>query len=1092
MSHSPTLLPGTSSAPATPGSWATAWTITGFLAVTVALSVTPGVPDDLRPLKLATDDQRSAAVARVFARPKMTLAEHERKLEGHVDDVVADGADSGAAEEQDLHDESRAATDLVALTASVPAPPAAEAEEAAPAIDRVAVVARVRGKRGELQQLRAQHTALRMPGSAINNPCIVKEAGSEGCEKSALEPFFATLDAIARGDADARADVVVLGNSLIASDHVTDVVRARLTEAFGDAGRGFLLPERLVKGVGRRVRTGEGSDGWLRHSFAQDPPFPEHVRFGFSGAVYEASVDGERSTFRADGANSARLFWLDTGAPLTLEVDGKAWLQVPAAAAGVVATQEARDVEIRLPPLAKQVKLVAGKGARVFGLALERDHRGVIVDTIGVPAASTKLYTESVDPALFVAQLKARAPTLNVVMLGGNETRALSWGTLDVATFGARLSVLLDNLAAAAPEASCLVVTPIDAGKTTAADDTLVTRPEINSIIAVQKQVAAAKGCAFFDLFEAMGGAGSLQRMREAQLVSDDLVHPTARGGDVLGQLFADAVLSAWSGATPQGERYAHRRPRQDASQPRFAGLSFPKRNSAGPVILGAEPTTTAPRPLSRFFARLKALERGESPRVAIGQFGASHTAGQTLTDRMRERLAARYGGAGRGFVAVGGASKRLVPGGVVRDIVGAFDIADGRDMVTGGALGMAGTKTRLLPGSRFTVGFCQGCPPTRRPRAGDDVVSMDPGTIQLAWLYTPDMGTADVWIDGERRATLTPSTRRRESDVQFLTLPVDHERAVLEVVTRSTPQPSSSSSENLPADALADSSSADSSDDAAGERMSPVGPVHLLGVVEEMDRPGIVLDAVGLPGTTGMTPQRWRQDMYAEEVRSRRYDLIVTAWGTNEVGISSLDDATYRHHFGATLTTLQSAAPDADCLIIGASDRFDHKAQGFVQAPNHELVERVQRELAAEHGCAFFSMREAMGGAGSMKRWVAEGLGLSDHVHFTKEGYVRLADAIIDDLLAAAVWQSDEARPASADSGVGEAGAAGAVVPPVGAVGGHPGQDQPMVPALDAVSAIKVGTTAQALPRTTMTATTTATTAPRRPQADEEARALP
>lgn len=1086
MSHSPTLLPGSSGPPPAPGARATAWTITGFLAVTVALSVTPGVPDDLRPLKLATDDQRTAVVARVFARPKMTLAEHERKLEGHVDDAVAESADNAAAEEQDLHDESRAATDLVALTASVPAPPAAEAEEAAPAIDRVAVVARVRGKRGELQQLRAQHTALHMPGSAIINPCVVKEADSEGCEKSALEPFFATLDAIARGDADARANVVVLGNSLIASDHVTDVVRARLTEAFGDAGRGFLLPERLVKGVGRRVRTGEGSDGWLRHSFAQDPPFAEHVRFGFSGAVYEASVDGERSVFRADGANSARLFWLDTGAPLTLEVDGKAWLQVPAAAAGVVATQEARDVDVRLPPLAKQVKLVAGKGARVFGVALERDHRGVMVDTIGVPAASTKLYTESVDQALFVGQLKARAPTLNVVMLGGNETRALSWGTLDEATFGARLSALLDNLAAAAPEASCLVVTPIDAGKTTAADDTLVTREEINRVIAVQKQVAAAKGCALFDLFEAMGGAGSLQRMREVQLVSDDLVHPTARGGDVLGQLFADAVLSAWAGATPQGERYAHRRPRQDASWPRFAGLSFPKRSSAGPVVLGAEPTTTEPRPLSRFFARLKALERGEEPRVAIGQFGASHTAGQTLTDRMRERLAARYGGAGRGFVAVGGASKRLVPGGVVRDIVGAFDIADGRDMVTGGALGMAGTKTRLLPGSRFTVGFCQGCPPTRRPRAGDDVVAMDPGTIQLAWLYTPDMGTADVWIDGERRATLTPSTRRRESDVQFLTLPVDHERAVLEVVTRSTPQPSSSSSSS--SDSLPAEASADSFDGGTGERMSPVGPVHLLGVVEEMDRPGIVLDAVGLPGTTGMTPQRWRQDMYAEEVRSRRYDLIVTAWGTNEAGIGSLDDATYRHHFGATLTTLQSAAPDADCLIIGASDRFDHKAQGFVQAPNHELVERVQKELAAEHGCAFFSMREAMGGAGSMKRWVAEGLGLPDHVHFTKEGYVRLADAIIDDLLAAAVWQSDEARQAS---GVGEAGAGGAGVAPADT--GHSGQDQPMVPALDAVSATRAGTTAQALPRTTMTTmTATTTTAPGSLQAEEEARALP
>jgi lysophospholipase L1-like esterase len=158
------------------------------------------------------------------------------------------------------------------------------------------------------------------------------------------------------------------------------------------------------------------------------------------------------------------------------------------------------------------------------------------------------------------------------------------------------------------------------------------------------------------------------------------------------------------------------------------------------------------------------------------------------------------------------------------------------------------------------------------------------------------------------------------------------------------------------------------------------------------------------------MTPQRWRQDLYGEEVRSRRYDLIITAWGTNEAGIGSLDAATYKHHFGNTLSTLQAAAPEADCLIIGASDRLDNKNGILIPAAAHELVERVQQELAVEHGCAFFSMRQAMGGPLSMKRWVKEGLGLDDHVHFTQEGYDRLGDMIIDDLLAAWRWRQEQA----------------------------------------------------------------------------------
>jgi hypothetical protein len=61
-----------------------------------------------------------------------------------------------------------------------------------------------------------------------------------------------------------------------------------------------------------------------------------------------------------------------------------------------------------------------------------------------------------------------------------------------------------------------------------------------------------------------------------------------------------------------------------------------------------------------------------------------------------------------------------------------------------------------------------------------------------------------------------------------------------------------------------------------------------------------------------------------------------------------------------------------------------------------------VQRELAAEHGCGFFSMRTAMGGPGSMHSWVQQGLGHEDRVHFTADGYKKLADLLIDDLLAA------------------------------------------------------------------------------------------
>ena len=963
----------------------TAITALGFLVGAALLASAPGVPAELRPVDLSDATARSAIFAKLVSRPRMTLAEHEKKLEGHVDvpDLhVADDADGALdpAEERDLLEEANGDDDLRALASLSRPPPAAEAEEAPP-VDRAAVIARGVRKSVERRAWRSheKHRLLQMPGAAIDNPCVERSpqrgGDDDGCVRTALDPFFATLDAIVRGDADARASVVVLGNSLIASDHVTDIVREDLQARFGDGGRGFLLVDRLSKIAGRRVRTGRGSEGWTVHHFAQDPPFAPGVRFGFTGALHEASVDGETTTWTLERDTRARLSWLDTGAGLRLTVDGAEVLRVPA---GSSPSGQAQSIEVRLPA-GKELKLVADNGARVFGVAVEREVPGVVVDTIGVPAASARLYVEGADPSLFVSQVADRSPALVALMLGGNETRGLAYGTITEARFEEKLVALLDRLREAAPKAACLIVTPIDAGKTTTGSDELVTREEIHTVMRVQKRVAAARGCAVFDLFSAMGGVGSLARLRAGGLISDDLVHPTARGGDVLGQLFADAMIKSWVDTPPPDEAVVHRRHKQDGGRPRFVGLSFPGEERIVPVVVGATDTGDEPTPpLRSFFDRLSELDRGERSRIAIGQFGASHTAGQMLTDRVRQRLGARFGSIGRGFISVGKASKRLQPSGVFRELIGSADVADGRDVVMGGALGMSGTKTRLQPGARFRVGFCQGCSSTSP--------SEENGRLQLAWLYTPDMGTADVLIDGATVATLTPQTRRSESDVQFLSLPVRREKAILEVVARKDARP-------------VHRKSAGDDDDGA---LSPVGPVHLLSVTEEMDRSGVVLDAIGLPGTTGMTPQRWRQDLYAEEVKARRYDLLITAWGTNEAGIASLDEATYRHHFGATLKTLRDASPGADCLIIGASDRFDGRGGVFVQAPNHDLVERVQRDLAAEQGCAFFSLRQAMGGPGSMRQWVKDGLGHPDHVHFTREGYGKLADLLVDDLLSA------------------------------------------------------------------------------------------
>lgn len=176
----------------------------------------------------------------------------------------------------------------------------------------------------------------------------------------------------------------------------------------------------------------------------------------------------------------------------------------------------------------------------------------MVLDVYGVPSADANLWLDT-DEAVFSEQLAARAPDLVVAMLGGNETKRLAWGSTTRQRTEAQLKSFLARTRAAVPKASCLVVGPIDSVVGGAApegaaipDEPFRQRPQLATVIELERKVALESGCAFFDLYAAMGGQGSLERLHQAGLLHDDLTHPKGRGLDLLGQLIADALLDAY------------------------------------------------------------------------------------------------------------------------------------------------------------------------------------------------------------------------------------------------------------------------------------------------------------------------------------------------------------------------------------------------------------------------------------------------------------------------------------------------------------------------------------------------------------------
>ncbi|MGE6763502.1 GDSL-type esterase/lipase family protein [Corallococcus interemptor] len=395
-------------------------------------------------------------------------------------------------------------------------------------------------------QLHALATRLKAPGGRVEDPCL--ETDDTGCARSALTPFYTALDGLLETPGKTPTVIAAFGNSLIAGDRIVDVVREDLTAGFGDGGRGVLLVDRMAP-YGGRNRTAAVSHGWQPRTLGElkAPPHP----FGITGVYHLATEDRARGRFKLEGEPRGTLWWKDVkgAGRLVVSVDGAVLARTEPRGDGA-----SRTTSFELPAGAKWLDVTAeGRGAIVQGVVLQKDEAGIVLDMLGVPSADATLYARLEEDAL-KAQLQQRDPKLLLFFLGGNESKRLEWKRTDLPTVRQDLAALLRRTRAAAPGSACLVVGPMDAVQDGhAKGKPLTQRPFLVAAIQAEREVALAEGCGFFDLYAAMGGAGSLARFNQAGFMHEDLVHPRGHGLDLLGQLVSDALLAGWvdEGAVP-------------------------------------------------------------------------------------------------------------------------------------------------------------------------------------------------------------------------------------------------------------------------------------------------------------------------------------------------------------------------------------------------------------------------------------------------------------------------------------------------------------------------------------------------------------
>jgi lysophospholipase L1-like esterase len=497
---------------------ATGCTIALFLLAVLALSLLP-LPTWLRPIDaLRQDDPFNTLLTTLFRRPDSV----PRK---------SDSAGGDWALQEDPEPDDDAPRPELEIK---PPPPAPLAIELSPW---------TKPSRPKLEQYRKR---LLLAVDPIANFCVEPRETSarpQRCTRTALDRFFHKLTAAYAKENDAIARVVHYGDSIIASDHITDVVRQRLQERFGSAGKGFLLITRYNDRQ-RRLRTGSGTKGWHVEHIAGGK-LPDRF-FGYAGASFTAERPGEESAFSDVGPSRyADVYYLahKDGGVLEVLADDKSVATLETKAED--ARPEARFFEVTLPEGTKMMKLRAKqKGVRLFGVSLEAHVPGVIYESIGIPGSTSEVWTYP-DADGFAKQLSHREPALIVTMLGGNDARALHQKKKTMEEIERSTRAFVARLHTSAPNADCLIISPLDAVEAKASGE-MRSRPEVPEMISMQRKVAAEMGCGFWDMYRSMGAAGSLERWFKAGLINPDLIHPKGGGADLLGELMAEALMDAY------------------------------------------------------------------------------------------------------------------------------------------------------------------------------------------------------------------------------------------------------------------------------------------------------------------------------------------------------------------------------------------------------------------------------------------------------------------------------------------------------------------------------------------------------------------
>ncbi len=341
------------------------------------------------------------------------------------------------------------------------------------------------------------------------------------------------------------------GDSVLGDDGVTHAIRRRLQRRFGDAGHGFHVLGRYNVGYMHRGVRFSDEGGWHKCEIIFNC---ESDGFYGYGGVSSHSGGGGTSVWATakEGPGSAASFfelWY-----LRHPQGGKFQVKIDDRVAGIIETRADEPVSgwrafpVEDGPHEFEVRAIGGGSARGFGVLLEREGPGIVWDGLALIGSFTQRLDYQ-EPQHIAEQIAHRNNDMLVFMLGGNDVQREKMDLYrTMQPYEEEYTRVIQKFRAGKPEASCLIMSLTDHGERVGRVG-IRTRRIVPKLVASQRKVAEAQGCAFFNTFEAMGGDGSIGRWFYAnpRLAGADFSHPTSAGHEVIAELLVRSLMHGYA-----------------------------------------------------------------------------------------------------------------------------------------------------------------------------------------------------------------------------------------------------------------------------------------------------------------------------------------------------------------------------------------------------------------------------------------------------------------------------------------------------------------------------------------------------------------